>query len=527
MASNYNLLYNGNKALELGIEKLNQDYVPNFYDIRLIDPPYSNELSRYFSFTENRATRVLELHTIENKPIWEQSHILKAHLMLLKSCYFQNKKASNLELLHQIEFEKIESPLNFQLLYWTIKTLVSENKNQQAIQKIEEFQNSNFIGNSEKIALQQLLAQSYLNEKDYQLALNVIEPILYNPNNPPLRIQFTFANVLVQLNQYNAAMEYFERLANQNSNHLYALHGKLSLIQYDQNLSLQTQLVQYHELLKHKKFRKFAHYIHNKLGNHFYNQNQFQKAKEFFLLSNNSQRTDRFTIQNNLNSIYLLELETENFKDALASLNAMIKNESSDDTLLINQQNSLLKLINLDHHIKMIIDSIDLASMTEKELNLHYNQNIEKILSQFTAQKTAMVDKSSDIPINKDLSDFLGNSQIFINQWGERPNRDNWRYSALLEGNYEQRIDFSSNQISVQEREILWNQYKKKILDFKNDLVDAKQLITQKTIELINLYGLFGLIEQSKALLEKRKTYFLNTENIDAYYELEHKLQEL
>ncbi|MCY3998897.1 MAG: hypothetical protein OXC92_06190 [Flavobacteriaceae bacterium] len=525
IASNYNLLYNGNKSLELGIEKLNQDHVPNFYDISLIDRTYSNELSRYFSFAENRATTVLELHTIENKPIWEQSHILKAHLMLLKSCYFQNKEAPNLEFLNQIEFQKVESSLEFELLYWIIKTLLTEDQNQEAIQMIKEFQNSSFIGDAEKSALQKLLAQAYLDEKDYELASKVIQKILDHLKKNQFRTQFTFANVLVQLNQYDKAMEYFKRLANQNSNPLYALHGKLAIIKYDQNLSDQTRLIQYNELLENKNFRKFDYYIHNKLGNHFYSQNQFQKAKEFFLLSNHSQRIDRFTIQNNLNSIYRMELEAENFIDALASLNAITKYESSNDTLLIHQRNSLVKLIDLDHEIKMIIDSIDLTVMTEKELNLHFNQNLEKTWS--LAQSTTTANNSSDIPINRELLEFLGDPQIFKNQWGERPNRDNWRYGAFLEGTYQQRVDFSSTQITLQEKEILWSQYKKKVFEFKNDLVDANQQITQKTIELIHLYRLFGLIEQSKALLERREIYFSNTENTDSYYELENKLEEL
>lgn len=522
--SNYNLLYNGRKSLELGIEKINQNHVPNFYEITLIDPFYSNGTNRYFSFAENRANTVLEQHTIENEPIWEQSHLIQAHLMLLKSCYFQNKNASNLELLNQFEFQKLESPLNFELLYWTIKNLLNNGQNQKAIEKIKQFENADFVDDQQDIELQKLLAQVLLNEKEYKLASTVIEKIIENHKKNQFRIQFTLAQILVHMNQYDIAKEHFKQLVNQKSDNLYVLQGKLALIESNQNLSEETQLFLYEELLDYKIFRKFDYYIHNRLGKHYFNQKQFQRAREFFVLSNNAQNIDRFTYQNNLKSIYRLELESENFIEAFVSLNAIIDNQKSKDSLL-KQRNALVDLIDLDNEIKMIVDSIGLTSMTEKELKLRFDQNIENRLSQTLVRKTTAGKTSSDSPVDNEQLDLFENSDVFKNQWGERPNVDNWRYSTLLGGNYSQRIDFTSDQISIQEKEILWNEYNTKVRQFKSDLAAVNQRIAQKTIELINLYLLFGLTEQSKALLEKRKNYFLSTNVENSYLELENKLK--
>ena len=527
LASHYNLLYNGRKSLELGIEKMKQNQVPNFYEISILHKSYSNEQNRYFSFAENRASTVLELHTMNDVPLWEQKHIIEAHIMLLKSCYLQNKKAPNLALLEQFEFQKLEPPLDFELFYWTIKAFINDGQNQKAIEMTKQFKNFDFINNQEDVKLQKLIAQAYLNEKDYHQVSVELKNILGNEEKHPFRIQYNYAQVLVQLNQTNAAINYFEHLANQTSNHLYALQGKLALIESNQNVSKESSLFLYNELLKNKRFKKFNHYVYNRLGTYHFNHQQFQEAKDFFQLSNHSQYIDRFTYQNNLQSIYRLELESENFINALTSLNEIINNEEPKNSLL-EQQKHLVTIVELDKETQMIADSIHLATMDEIELKSHFDQNLETLLSQSLNQQFTEGQKVASNPIveNKPLG-FLDPSDAFNEQWGERPNVDNWRYSASLIGSYQHRIDFSSDSINSQEKEILWKEYRTKFNQLKSDQVPINQRMANKTIDLVHLYLLFGLKEQSLVLLEKRKPYFLNAALEDSFTEIKNKIHNL
>jgi len=527
ITSKYNLLFNGNQSLEIGVQKLKQTYVPDFYDtIFQVDPKFVPSKLKYFPFAEKRALSVIEQHQTQSKPLWRQPQIIDAHLLWLKSCFYQGKDLPNLKLISKLERKNLKPSRGFEVLYWVIKAHIHSGEPQEAIELIQENTENKILDKNQKIQLQKLLAQAHINLKKNKLALKPLEFVLNNPGKFHLRNQFIYAQLLYSLDSNRLAISQFQKLANLDKKNLYSFYSKLYLIKLKHALNNTSPLEDFHKLLKPKYYAKYHHYIYHQLGKYYYDTKNTPKAIYHLLASNNTPQIDRFTELKNNQLLYKLEIESLQFVKALGHLDAIIKIREGSDSLMIERQN-LEKLILTDQQLIQISDSIELALMSQENLKLHFDHKIDNLISSSTTQQNT-IGFNREIPsIGVDSTNFFGGIEVFNKQWGKRPNVDNWRYSWNMIGEFNHHMDLTSNQIKKQDIHILWNYFLDTIEQLRENMDVLSLRYHQKLLELGNYYLLFGLVKQAKELLDNSREFNHGKELEKPYLDLQKNIGEI
>src|SRR5690606_27497993 len=396
VTTKYNVLYNGNLALEAGLQDLTMTH-DNFGEIlpaermQITEPLFGQDSvprNANFKRAEDKAVKAIEKHSMNIGGSEKNPQMDEAYLLLGKARYYDQRFFPALEAFNYVLYKYPNSDKINEIKLWKEKTNIRLENNSLAIQNLLKLlQESNL---DEKIATEAhaMLGQAYVNEEQYDNAIIYFQKAkeLSKVNEEKASYTFILGQLLQKQNRDEEAMTAFQEVIDmkRKSPRQYVIQSHIN--QAKLNTSNQTDSVafleKFHKLLKDRENRPYLDALNHQLALYYDKQENDKEAIKYYNQSLKKKTRDVYMVASNYRNI--AEIHFYNAKYSLAG--------KYYDSTLVNLDNKSRefrhikrKRENLDDVIKyeaiaVANDSIlSLVKMSENEREDFFKSHIEKL----------------------------------------------------------------------------------------------------------------------------------------------------
>lgn len=470
LTSKYNVLYNGNVALDKGIAHSNENYQDNYFEILPIEPLKITEEFTVstekkaddapktdFDVAEEKAVKAVQKHSMNIYGEEKNSQIDEAYFLLGKARYYSQRFIPALEAFDYSLKNNSKGNLNNDIRVWKAKTQIQLQNEEQGIEVLNNLLKRNDLTKAQKEQTHTALAMAYQAQEKPTL---VIEQLLqanatqenidqhsrnwfvlgqyYHQTQKPDSAQWAFnqilknnkspkkykihayleqAKSLSDKGQTAELKEKLQKLAKDflNKSYLDEIYYQLAHINFvegNDSLAL-SYLTQSVKLPSAKPFQKILSY--EKLGDYHFDKNQYVVAGYYY----DSVRP--FVENANTKHIKKLERKIKNLQEVVAYENTLTQNDS------------ILRIAGMSETERKTFFENHIAQLKKKEeLAANQKENAERAANTASVATKEPKNKSK----NTATTFYFHNAQTvefgkieFQRIWGKRSLQDNWRLS--------------------------------------------------------------------------------------------------
>ncbi|MBP6039023.1 MAG: gliding motility protein [Flavobacterium sp.] len=494
VTTEYNVLYNGNIALEKGLESLNTTYQDNFWDILPVERVSVSEekatkdqtKNQDFEKAEEKAVKAIQKHSMNIGGNEKNPQMDEAYLLLAKARYYDNRFIPSLEALNYILYKYPLSDKIYHAKVWREKVNIRLDNDQVAIKNLKKLLEDKRISGQDLADANAMLTQAYLNiqAKDSAIATIKIAKETTKNNDEKARYSFILGQLYESLNHQDSAFAAYESVIqmNRKSPRRYVIQAQIKQAQqFDYKKGDTLVFVKdYTKLLEDRENRPFLDALHHQFGLFYDKQNDNISAKKQYNKSLKTNSKDKYLVASNYRNIAEIYFRESKYKTAGQYYDSTLVN-LNDRTREYRKIKK--KRVNLDDVIKyetiaQANDSIlSVVALSDLGRKSYYEEYIKKLkiedetkakLAAIQAEKEANLAASNSasggslIKSDKNnLSDVMKNpvpkpapgfadiggdknsgfyfyNQVtvaygkkeFANKWGKRALKDNWRWSS-------------------------------------------------------------------------------------------------
>lgn len=494
VTTEYNVLYNGNIALEKGLESLNTTYQDNFWDILPVERVSVSEekatkdqtKNQDFEKAEEKAVKAIQKHSMNIGGSEKNPQMDEAYLLLAKARYYDNRFIPSLEALNYILYKYPLSDKIYHAKVWREKVNIRLDNDQVAIKNLKKLLEDKKISGQDLADANAMLTQAYLNiqAKDSAIATIKIAKETTKNNDEKARYSFILGQLYESLNHQDSAFAAYESVIqmNRKSPRRYVIQAKIKQAQqFDYKKGDTLVFVKdYTKLLEDRENRPFLDALHHQFGLFYDKQNDNISAKKQYNKSLKTNSKDKYLVASNYRNIAEIYFRESKYKTAGQYYDSTLVN-LNDRTREYRKIKK--KRVNLDDVIKyetiaQANDSIlSVVALSDLGRKSYYEEYISKLKKEdeIKAKKAALqAEKEANLAANNsasgasiiksdknNLSDVMKNpvtkpapgfgdiggdknsgfyfyNQVtvaygkkeFANKWGKRALKDNWRWSS-------------------------------------------------------------------------------------------------
>ena len=182
MATKYNVLYNGDLALQRGKEGLNDEFSENFWELLPVERMSIKEevflpgqtKNEDFERAEEKAIKAIQVHGMNIDGKEKNPQIDEAYLLLGKARYFDQRFVPALAAFNNILNKYPTSDKINQVKIWREKASIRLDNNVGAIKKLKRLLDEEVLEDQDLADTKAALAQAYINLKHKDSALTVL-----------------------------------------------------------------------------------------------------------------------------------------------------------------------------------------------------------------------------------------------------------------------------------------------------------------------------------------------------------------
>lgn len=512
VTTEYNVLYNGNIALEKGLESLKTTYQDNFWDILPVERVSVNEenetkdqaKNQDFEKAEEKAVKAIQKHSMNIGGSEKNPQMDEAYLLLAKARYYDNRFIPSLEALNYILYKYPLSDKIYHAKVWREKVNIRLDNDQIAIKNLKKLLEDKKISGQDLADANAMLTQAYLNiqAKDSAIATIKIAKETTKNNDEKARYSFILGQLYESLNHQDSAFAAYESVIqmNRKSPRRYLIQAKIKQAQqFDYKKGDTLVFVKdYKKLLEDRENRPYLDALHHQFGLFYDKQNDNISAKKQYNKSLKTNSKDKYLVASNYRNIAEIYFRESKYKTAgqyydstLVNLNNRTreyrkikkKRVNLDDVIkyetIAQANDSILAVVALsdlgrksyyEEYISKLkkedeIKAKKAALQAEKEANLAAS-NSASGASLLKSDKNNLSDvmknpvtKSdfgfSDIGGDKNSGFYFYNQvtvaygkKEFANKWGKRALKDNWRWSSVSNTDSNTDIDVKDEDVA-------------------------------------------------------------------------------
>ncbi|MGO1584990.1 type IX secretion system periplasmic lipoprotein PorW/SprE [Mesonia sp.] len=466
MGAYYNVIYNGNLALEQGKEELEQTYIDNYWEILAIERMQVVEESRLaddsrnesFSKAEDKAAKAIQKHNINIGGTEYNPQMDEAFLLLGKARYYDQRFFPALEAFNYIITDYPESDRLVTAKVWREKTNMRMGNNETALKNIKTLLAQDMEFEEEDLAdASATLAQAYINleQKDSAIA-PLAEAIRVTPSNEKrgryLYIKGQLYDRLEQIDSANATFDEVIAL-NRKTPRIYMINAYMEKARnYDfdeQDRLALLELLQ--ELEEDRENRPYLDKIYYQIAEYYRDNDTIPGSVSFYNKSLRTNTQDTYLKSRNYLTLGNINFDDALYKEAGAYYDSTLTNlrENTREYRAIKKKRVNLEDVILYEDIAVKNDSIlNLVNMPEAERLAFFTEYTNTLKEEALAEaKEAAKNKNkpSGNLFGKQQSTaggasskgdfyFYDSKQVskgvlkFNRAWGDRALADNWRY---------------------------------------------------------------------------------------------------
>ncbi|MFY7988283.1 MAG: tetratricopeptide repeat protein [Flavobacterium sp.] len=497
VTTEYNVLYNGNIALEKGIEELKTTYKDNFWEVLPVERTSDKEeailpgqtKNQNFERAEEKAVKAIQKHSMNIGGTEKNPQMDEAYLLLAKARYYENRFIPALEALNYILYKYPLSDRIYHAKVWREKVNIRLDNEDLAIKNLKLLLKDKKIQGQDLADANAMLAQAYINLKVNDTAIAALKVAKEATNNNEEKARYAFIlGQLYETYQYNdsAYFAYQEVIdLNRKSPRRYVIqaHAKQAS-QFDHKKGDTLVFTEkFNKLIEDRENRPYLDILHHQMGIFYDKLELNDKAKKYYNKSIKSLSRDKYLVASNYRNLGEMFFKESAYKTAgkyydstLLQLNERTreyrkikkKRDNLEDVIkyetIAQQNDSILKVVAMNEvdrksYYENYISNLKIedekkakiaAEKAEKEATIQANNAVsDKKPNPIGKKDVEVIDIGgpSMLPpgmnLDNNASSFYFYNPVavefgkkeFQSIWGKRTLKDNWRLSSSSSDN--------------------------------------------------------------------------------------------
>ena len=416
----YNVLYNGDVALQKGIEDVKTTYSDNFWEVLPLERMQITEEEQKpgdtknpnFERAETKATKAIQKHSMNIGGYEKNNQIDESYLMLGKARYYEHRYLPAMEAFNYILYKYPNSNNVYQAQVWREKVNLKLENEQLAIKNLNRtLKGQKKIKGQDLADINAVLAQAYIttNVLDSAIASVKISKKETKIKEEKARYTFILAQLYEKLNYKDSAFVAYQEVIDmkRKSPRNYTIYSHLKqTTQFDfekgDTLAFHKKLDKLLENIENKKFRDVIHHqravFYDKKGNDKLAIANYNKS-----LKNMS--TDRYLGASNFRNISNIYYRNKNFhasKKYLDSTLIHLSEKNNEYKPLKKKLDVLTDVVKYQDIIAQADSIIVISKMTASGKIKYFQDYIDKLkISDSISAKKAKENNSIANPNNK------------------------------------------------------------------------------------------------------------------------------
>ena len=471
IGTEYNVLYNGNNALEQGRISLNESYFDNYWEILPIERMQivdeitlpGQTKSADFERAEEKAVKAIQKHSMNIQGKEKNPQIDESYLLLGKARYFDQRFVPAQEAFNYILFKYAASDKINQAKIWREKTNLRLDNDRLAITNLNRLLRQENIEKQDLADATSTLAQAYINLQALDTAITQLEVASNATKSNDERGRYKF----IQGQLYNALGK--KDSANLAFDKVIELHRKTPRIYYisahiekAKNFNFESGNKQeFLELLtdleENRENRPYLDKIYHQIAEYHLTNESDSLATSYYNKSLGTGSRDNFLNAKNYQVLGDMNFDGALYRNAGAYYDSTLLNLKKNTKLFraIKRKRDNLDDVIYYEDIAQRNDSVlSLVRMSEGERLTFFKEYTNELRStaeeakekaEAAARQSQAIGKNQNNPNepSKKGSDkeaansfyFYNPTTVafgknnFIQRWGERQLEDNWRWS--------------------------------------------------------------------------------------------------
>jgi len=473
VTAEYNALYNGYNALELGKTSLNDSYEDDYWEILPIERMQIDEdvilpgqsKNENFTRAEEKAAKAIQKHSINIESKEYNPQMDEAYLLLGKARYFDQRFVPALEAFNYILYKYPASDKINQAKVWREKTNIRLENDELAIKNLKRLLRQEELEDKDLADATSMLAQAYINTKSIDTAITQLE-IAANAtksNDERGRYRFIQGQLYNKLGYKDSANIVFDKVIDlkRKTPRMYMISAHLEKVKnfdYDNgDKLLLAELLE--ELETNRENRPFLDKIYHVIGTHHLKNQSVELASRYFNKSLRTNTRDQKLKARNYGILGDMTFDKRLYADAGAYYDSTMANlklnskpyriikrkrDNLEDVIyyegIAKVDDSILSLVNLSdaekftYFEKFVTDLKEKAEAEEKKQEaLKRNNGLATVNTQIGNRTSGsggagVPGQAAGFYFYNPTTVAFGKNE-FIKIWGDRPLEDNWRWS--------------------------------------------------------------------------------------------------
>lgn len=200
LGTKYNILYNGNIALEKGRENVDDAYTDNYWDLLEVERmQVSDEImlpgqskNKDFEVAEEKAIKAVQKHGMNISGKEKNPQIDEAYLLLGKARYYDQRFVPALEAFNYILYKYPASDKINQAKIWREKANIRLENNELAIKNLKRLIDREELSDQDLADASAMLASAYINIKAKDSALTQLAIAAKNTKNNNQKARYNY-----------------------------------------------------------------------------------------------------------------------------------------------------------------------------------------------------------------------------------------------------------------------------------------------------------------------------------------------
>jgi hypothetical protein len=571
LSTKFNIDYNGQIALDKGIEGIKIGSKDNFWNIlpieriQISDESEEKAKNANFELAEAKSTKAIQKHSMNIGGKEKNSQMDEAYLLLGKARYYDQRFIPALDAFNYILYKHTDSDKIYQAKIWREKTNMRLGNDVQVIKNISKLLVDKKLKKQNIADANALLAESFLNIEEKENAISKLKTAknLTNNNTEKARYRFILGQLYQELGKKDSAIYFYQSVIDMNrkAERIFVIQAyakKAELFDFEKGDKI-VFLKTYNKLTEDRENRPFLDVINHEIGVFYDKSNNNKSALEYYNISLKKASSDQYLIASNYRNIGNMYFKNTDYAMAAKYYDSTLVKLSikTREFIHINKVRKDLDEVIEYESIAKVNDSIlNIVSMSDKNRILYFESYIEKlkkederkkILEDKQKQKLENIDRnnlnSSDDPASiaqksgppkkssfapPSANDISGNNSTntfyfynpatiaygkneFKKRWGKRTFGSNWRISATSFDTNE--VATSSNNDIIDTENKIEN--KETLEQYSTEFYLNNLPNTQKEIDVIAKERNYAYYQLGLIYKEKLKEYKLASNKLE------------
>lgn len=474
----YNTLYNGDLALQSGINELKTGYSDNFWEILPIERmqideeaflPGQKGKNKNFDRAEEKATKAIQKHSMNIEGKEKNMQMDEAHLLLGKARYYDKRFVPALEAFNYILYKYSNSDKIYEAKVWREKTNIRLENDALAVKNLELLLKKDKLKPQVKSDANAMLAQAYINLEEKEKAIEPLKIAIGSTklNEERARYHFILGQIYQSLQYNDSAYSKFQEVIDMKRksprNYVIRAHAKQAQV-VDATQDTVTFLKKYAKLFKDRENRPYLDVLNFEMGLFYDHLNKKDQAIKFYNKSLRAGSTDAYlqaSAYRNLATIYFDRTQYVTAGQYYDSTLTRLMKKNKEYFVISKKRQNLNDVIKFEGVVKHNDSILYLSSISAEDQKSFFEKHISKLKAkeeasialeekQKEAQRNAednpnlnsgMPQNPSGFNLPQDKGSFYFYTPTtvaygkveFQKLWGKRALKENWRWSIQTE----------------------------------------------------------------------------------------------